>query len=477
MPDGVVQWVDTATGECIVVRKGRQFNARLSEVEPVARRAGARVHFDVHREHGVDSAIDVRLRAGTRASRTHRNVGTLVGARSGDAKGPAGYGNVHPGLGRVAETHPLEVARVWAALVGDGDTDGALALYAPDAEIHRAGDNASGRPAALKLLETTPVFGSRRVPKVTGLDSGARVDWDPSGPDDPGTSVRCRIAHGQIVEQWINEPGTLEATTLVPGVSPAPTIVLTTAGDVGEDDKRYASTRILALADNVEEPILFARVRLGREADPARTRRATAQVTLDVNGDAVRAHVAAHTLHEAIDLVAQRLRDRIEHRSEHRTSVRHLGELPGAGQWRHADRATERPRHFLRPVEDRQLVRHKTFSVDELTPDEAVFDMEMLDYDFHLFCDLATGTDSVIERLDDGSYRLWRQTAAALEPGTVAAPIAVCDVAVPELQLDDAIERLDVGDEPFVFFVDATTGRGNVVYRRYDGHYGLITPQ
>jgi len=27
-----------------------------------------------------------------------------------------------------------------------------------------------------------------------------------------------------------------------------------------------------------------------------------------------------------------------------------------------------------------------------------------------------------------------------------------------------------------VFFVEPTTGRGNVVYRRYDGHYGLISP-
>jgi hypothetical protein len=27
-----------------------------------------------------------------------------------------------------------------------------------------------------------------------------------------------------------------------------------------------------------------------------------------------------------------------------------------------------------------------------------------------------------------------------------------------------------------VFFADETTGRGNVLYHRYDGHYGLITP-
>jgi len=44
------------------------------------------------------------------------------------------------------------------------------------------------------------------------------------------------------------------------------------------------------------------------------------------------------------------------------------------------------------------------------------------------------------------------------------------------LQIDEAIERLDAGAESFVFFVEPTTGRGNVVYRRYDGHYGLVSP-
>jgi hypothetical protein len=27
-----------------------------------------------------------------------------------------------------------------------------------------------------------------------------------------------------------------------------------------------------------------------------------------------------------------------------------------------------------------------------------------------------------------------------------------------------------------VFFIDAATGRGSVVYHRYDGHYGLLVP-
>ena len=34
--------------------------------------------------------------------------------------------------------------------------------------------------------------------------------------------------------------------------------------------------------------------------------------------------------------------------------------------------------------------------------------------------------------------------------------------------------HFNLAKEPFVFFLDEATGRGRVVYRRYDGHYGLV---
>ena len=36
--------------------------------------------------------------------------------------------------------------------------------------------------------------------------------------------------------------------------------------------------------------------------------------------------------------------------------------------------------------------------------------------------------------------------------------------------------RLELSGLPFVFFVDRHTDVGCVLYIRYDGHYGLITP-
>lgn len=42
------------------------------------------------------------------------------------------------------------------------------------------------------------------------------------------------------------------------------------------------------------------------------------------------------------------------------------------------------------------------------------------------------------------------------------------------LTVGDAIARLEALGREFLFFLDAGTGRGSVVYHRYDGHYGLI---
>jgi Sigma 54 modulation/S30EA ribosomal protein C terminus len=50
------------------------------------------------------------------------------------------------------------------------------------------------------------------------------------------------------------------------------------------------------------------------------------------------------------------------------------------------------------------------------------------------------------------------------------------DLAVAWLQRGAAAIRLEAAGQPFLFFVNAETGRGNLIYHRYDGHYGLIAP-
>jgi len=57
-----------------------------------------------------------------------------------------------------------------------------------------------------------------------------------------------------------------------------------------------------------------------------------------------------------------------------------------------------------------------------------------------------------------------------------ATPLRLAEETPPRLSLDDAVRVQDGSDAPFLFFLDDANGRGHVLYRRYDGHYGLITP-
>ena len=260
------------------------------------------------------------------------------------------------------------------------------------------------------------------------------------------------------------------------GPGAEPTISVVVVGDVPDAVVAYAVDKIADVHALTDTPVLFGRLSLVHEGDPARERPAIVKVSLDLNGEVVRVHVAAHTMHEAVDLLLGRLRDKLGHRAERRDALRRRVPVSPGGMWRHGDLPAERPEYFDRPAGERQLVRRKTFATEEITADEAAFDMEQLDFDFYLFRDLADHTDAMIERRD-GGYRLTLAGEATAGRASGVAPMEVASLPAPGMSLASAIERLDLSGDRFLFFVDDASGRGNVLYRRYDGHYGLIALQ
>ncbi|MGQ0434227.1 MAG: ribosome hibernation promotion factor [Microthrixaceae bacterium] len=247
---------------------------------------------------------------------------------------------------------------------------------------------------------------------------------------------------------------------------------VTTRGDVNRGDQAYAREKVGHVLRYTSMPVPFARVVLIAGANPARPNPAVAEAGLDVRGRAVRVKVAAATMHEAIDLLEARLRQRLERVTERARSesIRHRGD-----EWHHGDPTAHRPPYFDRPAEDREIVRHKSFAVGATNPEEAVLDMELLDHDFFLFTNADTGEDDVVHRLPGGRYALIQPTPAPA--GSEIAPAIEASPLIPApMTVDDAVALLDLGAEPFVFSLDPETRRGGVLYRRYDGHYGLITP-
>jgi len=451
--------------------------ARAADVEPQARHVGARVHFAIRRVDGAQMATDVRLQGGMRSGPRHHRFATLVGARRPDTKGPLPFASPHPEYGLALAGHPLQVVGAWARFVAAGDVDQALTWYLPNAALYIDGDALRGRRHLRACLEAQPVFSSGRTATVRGEDGLVLVRWDATRTGQPVVEARCRVEHGLIAEQWIGRPGPQVITSVMEAANGPVPLTVVTRGEVSGDAVDYARERVGHLTKLVDEPILFARVKLDMAADPARTRPAIAQAFLDVNGQPVRAHVAAHDLHEAVDLLQRRLHDKLEHKAQHLEALRrHTPGRAEPGEWRHGDLAPTRPEFFDRPADDRQLVRHKAFVPAEQDRDEAAFDMDQLDYDFYLFHDLDSREDSMLERLPSGGYRVRRLRALPSLPSPSDVYEFTEDTtSAAELSVDEAIERLKVGGEPFVFFASAVTGRGAVAYRRYDGHYGLIT--
>lgn len=221
------------------------------------------------------------------------------------------------------------------------------------------------------------------------------------------------------------------------------TLIVTTKGEVSEAAREYAVGKVDRLHQHAHGQVLLTKLKLTQDHGRDVEHNAIAEAVLDVDGRLVRGQVAASRLEEAVDLLVDRMTRQLDQAAAKTRT-----------QQRRAAKA-QPPRASVAP-DDRELVAHKSFAIDRATVEEAAFDMEVMDFDFFLFTDAEDGADKVLHHGPDG------------ELAVAAGP--------PEETVDEALERLDAGGEPFVFFRDTATGRGAVAYLRYDGHYGLITP-
>lgn len=462
MPTGVLHWYEPATGEARVVRQGKEFPVPPGELDRSARAVGARVHFDIHREQGVDYAIAVEARSGARASR-RRRANDRPGARYDKGVAHAPFAAPHPEFGLDLDTQPMRVARHWAQALASGDLSELLGLFAPDASLHHSEGTVRGQRRLQAFLETLDLLGAGASPSGWRSDDRlVHLTWDGTG-----VTATLRVRHGEVDEAWWN----VERAAPEPQ-PPTPKVDLAVHGSVPESAVDYARHRIATLLDKIDEPVLHARIKLGQLGDPAVERRWTAEAALDLDGSMLRANVAGHAPNEAVDLLISRIADRLEHRRD-RENRRATALEPEPGQWRHGNLPTHRPPFLERPRDECELVRHKTVADEPVTVEEAAWDMAQLDYDIYLFRELGTDADCALRTEADGLHLDVLGADAAPATGTVVAQVSS---AVPRLGVREAIDWLDGSGSRFVFFENARTGRGNVLYRRYDGNFGVITP-
>lgn len=129
------------------------------------------------------------------------------------------------------------------------------------------------------------------------------------------------------------------------------------------------------------------------------------------------------------------------------------------------------------------ITRRKPVVLQRSTALEAVAAMDAMDYDVHLFTDAETGEDAVVYRAGPSGLRLARQRSVyppgwSWSPPTVdpPVPLIVNSHPIPTLSEGAAVDRVCEHGLRSLFFTDAATGRGQLLYPRYDGGLGLITP-
>jgi ribosomal subunit interface protein len=252
-------------------------------------------------------------------------------------------------------------------------------------------------------------------------------------------------------------------------------VTVSTRGDVADGEKDHARKRVGVLEQHVSDPVLGARVTLKLERNPRLTRPARAEAELNVNGHMLRGHVASATMSQAIDELAVHLERQLRDFVDRRARLKRRDSEPREGEWHHGQASPTRPSFDTKPVEERSIARRKTFALAAIDPLQAVRDLLDLDHDFYLFHDAKTDTDAVVYRRDD-------HTIGLIYPDATFPPLADEEATCQTSQFSEAvtseraIEQMNALDHRFMFFSNIESGRGNVIYLRYDGDYGLIEP-
>ncbi len=109
--------------------------------------------------------------------------------------------------------------------------------------------------------------------------------------------------------------------------------------------------------------------------------------------------------------------------------------------------------------EPRPIVRRKDRRLQVISAAHAARVLDAMDYDAHLFTDAESGSDAVVCWTGPLGVRTLRQPDG-----------------IPALTDDEAADRLCRRGLPYLFFGHPDTGRGRLLYRRFDGDLGLVTP-
>jgi len=164
--------------------------------------------------------------------------------------------------------------------------------------------------------------------------------------------------------------------------------------DVTEALKNVTADK-LARLDKYFDKDIVATVTFTTERD-----RHTIEVTIDLPQNVIRAEVQTYDMYESIDKAIDILEGQIR---------KHKGKL--RARYRNTDTIRFDNIELLeeeKATEDTgpKIVRTKRFTLNPMTPEEAVLQMDLLGHDFFVFMDGDTGDTNVVYKRKDKNYGL-----------------------------------------------------------------------
>ncbi|SEM05391.1 sigma 54 modulation/S30EA ribosomal C-terminal domain-containing protein [Streptacidiphilus jiangxiensis] len=247
------------------------------------------------------------------------------------------------------------------------------------------------------------------------------------------------------------------------------------ADGVALDLAHEVRRRVGDLVSGTDALVEALRVRLSRTHDED-AEQTVCQVDAEVDGRRVRVQRLAADARQAGDRLVEGLRQRIaevslEWRPRPWTERADAPEeLPAATRastpW--SERAASAGRAMLPAI-----ARIKEPLLVWCAPEVAVRTLDAMDYQAHLFTDPATEQDSVVYRAGPTGYRL-ASTWPAETPRYDTSLLTLCPRPAPRLSDDEAVQRCADAELSALFYADPSTGRGRLLYRRFDGRFGLV---
>jgi putative sigma-54 modulation protein len=177
--------------------------------------------------------------------------------------------------------------------------------------------------------------------------------------------------------------------------------------DVTPAIREYTETKLTRAINHFEEMVKEADVHLSVERNP-RVPQQTAEVTMYANGMVIRAQERSENLYASIDMVASkvsrqlsRYKDRLHDRTHgpvHRSAAAEevaAAELPPPGSSLTDGKEPSLPSRG---------VRRKYFDMPAMSLEAALHQLELIDHDFYVFRDEATGQIQVVYHRNHGGF-------------------------------------------------------------------------